>query len=1034
MSEVRILFHNCWGLNEPKLANYNSMLQQNLIDIIILQEHWFLHFDSIKSSPFFITSSDKPFTPLNRTCRNGILLLASPVAKPRIHILKKTFNSLAFTFDDLVICTSYLQPSLSPAEISSELSKLPSPHLFIGDFNYRMGIQNNDKGYSTNTVDRRQAIIRKTTSWNVSWVKPDYASTPSLSSRTDHCFIVNEATCDIKVRSPHDFDIDSDHNMMFVNLVWNESDLMKTKANDQRLYRLYLRKLDLPYQRERFVTMFDTLCKASYFDDYMGQWIAKLTNDRQSRKSARQVLTKLNDGLTRLIWIAGVKTLGCYDVAKAKTADDNLLDKIKDVDDPDEAILMFKRAQRSRRTVLISGNDGVEPDKDAMNFFGNLWREEMPPDDLLETSHGLDLDVSITLDSKQIKSILMKYPASKSCGIDNIHVKMLKVLWKSKLFVDCLTKMFNLCLTIGLTPVSWNCGVTVLLPKKDFQTTAADTRPVSLTPMFRRLFEKCLYEQWESTNEAFIRLHDYQAGARKGYSAFSQALVNHDISCGRPITILLDIQKAFDSVRHKDLFRILKDRGIPDYALSLIKSLFLDDMRTRVVVNDGRSDEIKITRGIFQGSVLSPRLFMIWFDDLADQLNRLRPNDEMPSALFFVDDIVLKAVDDDHARAMLAVCDQWSFQFGVKFNLTKCVVMRQKRRNGCDPLLLYGVALSEVASEKYLGVPTSARGMDLCQLLDNQLDDARKTMKKLYAVGEHWPEGLRARIVKTFVISQLNYCAPAIGLWIELNMRSDTFALLRKKMEDLDDYILQFCFARRVHCTMAMRRMTQIDSIENMFKDARQFILAQLERFSESNPWHRMNLTMNAFTMVMGRTLVPRLSAKTLDFDKFEEARRKNGRHTLHDFKVDLRNKRFLDATGVMQHYVMDRSLKGKSKMDKVLSIRDHQVRRQCIEWRLNKTRHSQDCRICGFGFNRAHIMRCDYWLHAPAELCVMEVLGSFNDDHELLTNREMDKSFGYNGNYSVVDAFINNGLYEGAAHWMEWIGKLLNRIIDLDL
>ena len=78
--------------------------------------------------------------------------------------------------------------------------------------------------------------------------------------------------------------------------------------------------------------------------------------------------------------------------------------------------------------------------------------------------------------------------------------------------------------------------------------------------------------------------------------------------------------------------------------------------------------------------------------------------------------------------------------------------------------------------------------------------------------------------------------------------------------------------------------------------------------------------------------------------------------------------------------------------------------------------------------------MRCDYWLHAPAELCVMEVLGSFNDDHELLTNREMDKPFGYNGNYSVIDAFINNGLYEGAVHWMEWIGKLLNRIIDLDL
>ena len=402
--------------------------------------------------------------------------------------------------------------------------------------------------------------------------------------------------------------------------------------------------------------------------------------------------------------------------------------------------------------------------------------------------------------------------------------------------------------------------------------------------------------------------------------------------------------------------------------------------------------------------------------------------------MFFVDDIALKAKTIEHARGMLRICEEWSNQYGTLFNLDKCFVLSMNGLDADDPLVLYGNPIKSTASENYLGVPTTSRGMDLRQMLENQLDDARRTLGMLYVAGEHWPEGLRVRIVKTFVLSQLNYCAPAIGLWMEMNRRSDSYALMRTKMDDLDDYILQFCFALRVHCRMAMRRMAQIESIGHMFLESRRLAYAQVERFKNCNPWNKLVSDRDAFTVVMGRKLIPRLSAKTPEFDKFEEARRKNGRLNLHDFKVDQRNKRFLDATGVMQHYIMDRSLKGKSKMDKVLLIRDHQVRRQCIEWRLNKTRHSQDCRICGFGFNRAHIMRCDYWLHAPAELCVMEVLGSFNDDHELLTNREMDKSFGYNGNYSVVDAFINNGLYEGAAHWMEWIGKLLNRIIDLDL
>jgi hypothetical protein len=359
--------------------------------------------------------------------------------------------------------------------------------------------------------------------------------------------------------------------------------------------------------------------------------------------------------------------------------------------------------------------------------------------------------------------------------------------------------------------------------------------------------------------------------------------------------------------------------------------------------------------------------------------------------------------------------------------------MRQKRKLGIGPLLLYGVELNEVASETYLGVPTSARGMDLCQLLDKQLDAARKTQSMLYAVGEHWPEGLRVRIVKTFVLSQLNYCAPAIGLWMEMNSRSDSRDRLKRKMEELDDYILQFCFARRVHCKMAMRRMAQIDSLENMFMESRHLVFAQVERFSGGNPWHKMVAEMNAFTVVMGRKLIPRLSTKSADFVRFKEARHRNTMLTLHEFKVDERNKRLLDAPGVMQHYIMDRSLNSRSKVDKVLSIKDHQVRRHCIEWRLNKTRHSQDCRICGFGFNRAHIMRCDYWMHAPDDLRLDDVLGCYNDDHEFLTNRELDKTFGYNGNYSVIDVFINNGLFDLASHWIEWIGKLMNRSINLD-
>ena len=120
MSEVRILFHNCYGLNTTTLSQYNLMMRQNMFDLIILQEHWFLNFDQITTSPFFVASSDKPFTPIGRTCRNGVLILANHALRQRISILKKTFYSIAFTIDDFMIDTSYLPPSLTSAQVIGE--------------------------------------------------------------------------------------------------------------------------------------------------------------------------------------------------------------------------------------------------------------------------------------------------------------------------------------------------------------------------------------------------------------------------------------------------------------------------------------------------------------------------------------------------------------------------------------------------------------------------------------------------------------------------------------------------------------------------------------------------------------------------------------------------------------------------------------------------------------------------------------------------------------------------------------------------
>ena len=314
----------------------------------------------------------------------------------------------------------------------------------------------------------------------------------------------------------------------------------------------------------------------------------------------------------------------------------------------------------------------------------------------------------ITVSEDFIYKELKSLNPSKATGIDDINPIFLRD--GAELIKGAVTHIINLSIKTNVVPEMFKYAIVKPLHKKNSRLEVGNYRPVSILCTLSKILEKSIFNQM---NEFLVKnniLYDFQSGFRGSYSTDTclinlmdhiKLLNSKNMFAGM---VLMDLQKAFDTVDHNILCKKLEAMGL-DFT-EWVKS-YLNERKQVVEANGAKSSEGIVTCGVPQGSILGPLLFLCYVNDM--------PMSVKCKLLLYADDSALivsgkdpKEIARDLSRE-LESCKQWLIDNKLSLHLgkTEAILFGSKRKlNKVESFDVKcgDININNVNSVKYLGV------------------------------------------------------------------------------------------------------------------------------------------------------------------------------------------------------------------------------------------------------------------------------------------------------------------------------------------
>ena len=408
----------------------------------------------------------------------------------------------------------------------------------------------------------------------------------------------------------------------------------------------------------------------------------------------------------------------------------------------------YKTTEKKCKKIILRAKRNFErriASADDRKLFANYVKSKSKNK---ESIGPLKKGPNLTNDPKDMCNILNDYFASvftvdntilneeyamknKGCEIHNICInrdKVIKVIsdlkpntskdpngftnrllkdFKSEL-AEPLSIIFKHCLKNGYVPKDWKIANVCPIFKKGQKSEPSNYRPVSLTSVVCKVFERLLQKSIMDHLEKNNILNETQHGFRSRKSCTTNLIdflnyATEKLDGGEPVDIIYyDFAKAFDKVPISKLLIKVKSYGIKGEIFNWIAE-WLKNRKQRTLLIDSYSDWKDVLSGVPQGSVLGPLLFIIFIDDIDDCTR------DIDKASKFADDTktanrVTSANDHTNLQNCIDEMFKWSQKWSMEFNVKKCKVMHIGHNNPCLNYVMNGTNLENVLSEKDIGV------------------------------------------------------------------------------------------------------------------------------------------------------------------------------------------------------------------------------------------------------------------------------------------------------------------------------------------